>query len=281
MRNLIFANFAKLKKEKFFIFSIFLMFFWSVIQLLAPLIESIQNPDFQLPVLDMLFVQHYPLIGGLCAIFTGLFIGREYSDGTMRNRVISGHHRWAIYLSDFLVSTAAGWILNIAWIIPMLLIGIPCYGIFKNPINIAEYTLVAFFMISAFTAVFTACSMLITNKTNSIISIICVFLCMLMLGSSCYNQLCEPEIIQGADIVVEKDGKVNVKKQEPQYNPAYVSGNTRKILTFVRDFLPTGQAIQMSNEEKIDYFIMILYSSTIILIFTFTGITVFDKKDLK
>lgn len=281
MYNLVSANFAKLKKDKFFWFAFFLMLSWSMIQLLAPLIESAQTPTLELPALDALFVEYYPLIGGLCAILTGLFIGREYSDGTIRNKVIAGHSRVAIYLANFVVSTAAGWLLNIAWIIPMLFIGIPCFGMFSNPLTIGIYTLVSFLMIAALTAIFTVFAMLISNKTNSNISIICAFLFMLMLASACYNQLCEPEMIQGGDIVVAEDGNVSIETLEPQNNPAYVSGNTRKILTFTRDFLPTGQAIQMSNEEKIDPQIMLLYSSVIIVLSTGIGIMVFRKKDLK
>lgn len=281
MRNLISANFAKLKKDKFFWFAFFLMFSWSTLQLLAPQIEAVQNPNFELPALDTLFIQYYPLIGGLCAILTGLFIGREYSDGTIRNKVIAGHSRTVIYLANFVVSTAAGWFLNFAWFIPMLLFGIPLFGMFANPLTIAAYTLVSLFMITAFMAVFTVFAMLITNKTNSSIFIICVFLFMLMLASACYNQLCEPEIIQGGDIVVAESGNVSMEKLEPQNNPAYVGGNTRKILTVIRDFLPTGQAIQMSNAEPINCSLMLVYSSVIILLSTYTGIWIFLKKDLK
>ena len=281
MRNLISANFAKLKKDKFFWFSFFLMMACSMMQLLAPQIEAIQDPRFMIPALDALFVQYYPLMGGLCAILTGLFLGKEYSDGTMRNKVIAGHSRAVVYLSNFAVSTAAGWLLNLAWIMPMLFIGIPCYGMFANPLAIASYTLVSLFMIASLTAVFTAFSMLLPNKTNASIAIICTFMFALMVGSSCYNQLCEPEIVQGGDIVVDEGGNVSIEKMEPQYNPAYIGGNTRKIMTVVRDALPTGQAVQMANEEPIDLPAMLLYSSAIILLSTGTGIAVFCKKDLK
>ncbi len=281
MRNLLSANFAKLKKDKFFWFAFLLMILGSTVQLIAPMIEAAQDPDFKLPALDAVFVQYYPLIGGLCAIFTGLFIGREYSDGTMRNKIIAGHSRSVIYVSNFVVGTAAGWFLNIAWIIPMLLVGVPCLGMFSSLFTIAAYTLVSFFMTAALTAVFTVFAILITNKTNSSISIICAFLFLLMLGSGCYNQLSEPEIIQRGDFVVEEGGNVNIEKLGPQRNPAYVGGNARKLLTFVRDFLPTGQAIQMANEEKIDPPIMLAYSSVIMLLSTCAGITVFRKKDLK
>ena len=281
MRNLISANFARLKKDKFFWFAFLLMLFWSILQLLAPLIEAVQNPQRGLPPLEEPFVQYYPLIGGLCAILTGLFIGKEYSDGTMRNKVIAGHSRFAIYLSNFVVSTAAGWFLNLAWIIPMLLLGIPLLGLFSSPFTIAAYTLVSLFMIAALTSVFTAFAMLVSNKTNSIIAIICVFLFALMLGSTCYNRLCEPELIQGGNILIADDGSIHMEKQEPEINPAYINGNTRKILTFTSDFLPTGQAIQMANEESIDLSAMLLYSTAWIVLSTVPGVTAFRKKDLK
>lgn len=281
MRNLIAANFLRLKKDKFFLFSFFLMMAWSMMQLLAPGIEAARNPGFVLPATDALFVQYYPMIGGLCAILTGLFLGREYSDGTMRNKVIAGHSRAAVYLSGFAVSTAAGWLLNLAWILPMLVIGIPCYGMFANPLAIALYTLVSLFQLAALSAVYTALALLIPNKTNGSIAVICVFLLMLMVGSACYNQLSEPEIVQSGNIVMDQDGTVSIEKTEPYSNPAYIGGNTRRIMTFIRDCLPTGQAVQMANEEAIDVPRMLLYSTGIILLFTCTGMAVFCKKDLK
>lgn len=281
MHSLISANLGKLKKDKFFLFALFLMFYWSTVHLLTPLIKAAQIPELGLPALDELFVQYYPLVISLCTLLTGLFIGQEYSDGIIRNKIIAGHSRSAIYLSNFVVSTAAGWFLNIAWIIPMLLIGIPLFGMFLHPLTIAAYTLISFFMIGALTAIFTVFAMLISNKTNSIIAIICSFLFMLMLASMCYNRLSEPEIFKGGNIVVEEGGNVSIEKSAPEYNLAYVNGNTRKILTVVKDLLPVGQAIQMSNEEKLDTPIMLAYSSAIIVLFTCAGVAVFRKKDLK
>lgn len=281
MRNLVSAGFAKLRKDRSFWFALFLMLCWSGLQLLAPWIEAMHNPAYGLPVLDELFVQYYPIVGGLSAVFTGQFLGTEHSDGTMRNKIIAGHSRVAVYLSNFVVSTAAGWLLIAAWIVPMLAFGIPLFGMLENPFTAAVYTLVSLFMIAALTAIFSAFAMLISNKTNAVISIMSTFLLLLMLASASYNQLCEPEIIQGGDIVVEQGGNVSMEMLEPENNPAYVSGNTRRVLTVIRDFLPTGQAIQMANREEIDPPIMLLYSSVIVFLSTGAGIALFRKKDLK
>lgn len=41
------------------------------------------------------------------AVFVSIFLGTEYGDGTIRNKIIAGHTRNHIYLSQFIVSAAA------------------------------------------------------------------------------------------------------------------------------------------------------------------------------
>ena len=46
----------------------------------------------------------FPMIHGvMLAAFVPLFLGADYSDGTIRNKLIAGHRRSGIYLSDLLV----------------------------------------------------------------------------------------------------------------------------------------------------------------------------------
>ena len=40
-------------------------------------------------------------IGIVMAVFCSLFIGTEYSEGTIRNKIIIGQKRGAVYLSNF------------------------------------------------------------------------------------------------------------------------------------------------------------------------------------
>lgn len=49
--------------------------------------------------LDDRFFAYSFFIGILSAIFCSLFTGTEYSDGTIRNKIVVGHSRISIYLS--------------------------------------------------------------------------------------------------------------------------------------------------------------------------------------
>ena len=61
----------------------------------------------------------FPFFVALCA-FLSLFLGREYGDGTLRNKVTAGHRRGQIYLAYFLVSLAVGLLFLAAFLLPFM-----------------------------------------------------------------------------------------------------------------------------------------------------------------
>ena len=67
----------------------------------------------------------------------------------------------------------------------------------------------------------------------------------------------------------------------PEPNPLYVSGAMRRLLECVLDFLPTGQTLQMSNNE------ITLTARELIFSWLFTfgtcaaGLLAFRRKDIK
>lgn len=68
---------------------------------------------------------------------------------------------------------------------------------------------------------------------------------------------------------------------EPTPNPYYISGIQREIYEFVVDFLPTGQSSSLQN-IKIGHPVRMLLSSLgITAAFTFGGLKLFQRKDLK
>lgn len=65
---------------------------------------SISNYSFsqtygQTVVLDSNIFSHILLVPIVFSVFCSLFIGTEYSDGTIRNKIVVGHTRRAIYLA--------------------------------------------------------------------------------------------------------------------------------------------------------------------------------------
>ena len=70
-------------------------------------------------------------IGIVMAVFCSLFIGTEYSEGTIRNKIIIGQKRGAVYLSNFITCSLVSVVMCMAFFIPYLCIGIPLLGFFE------------------------------------------------------------------------------------------------------------------------------------------------------
>ncbi len=52
-----------------------------------------------------LLLNYSTMIGVVIAIFTSLFLGVEYSEGAIRNKISMGHKRTAIYLSNLILTS--------------------------------------------------------------------------------------------------------------------------------------------------------------------------------
>lgn len=77
---------------------------------------------------DSSFFSYGLLTPVLLAVLTAFFVGTEYSDGTMRNKLIAGHGRRDIYLANLVVCIAAGMLLSLAYLTPHTCLGIPLLG---------------------------------------------------------------------------------------------------------------------------------------------------------
>lgn len=287
MNKLLSANFSRLFKSKVFWILMGISFLWAAGMAAGRYRDiqiSIKYGDY-LPTdeyfhLDTLFFEYAPLMGGFCSVFTALFLGTEYSDGTIRNKISIGHSRRSIYLSNLIVCSAAGILIMASWILSFLTVGTAVLGWFINTrlSTVLISLLLSVFMIISFTAIFVALSMLIQNKATSAVVIILAFFGLLALGGYLDNRLAEPESFQSA-LSVEMDGQV--KLSDPQINPYYVSGNKRKFFEFAEDLLPSGQGIMISHQEMRNEALMLLYSVLLTFIFSYAGSELFKRKDLK
>ena len=61
----------------------------------------------------MLFVL---MSGVVLSAFCSLFVGAEYSDGTIRNKIAVGHSRAAVYLANLVTCSAAGVLICLGYI---------------------------------------------------------------------------------------------------------------------------------------------------------------------
>jgi ABC-type transport system involved in multi-copper enzyme maturation permease subunit len=272
MRKLLRANFARLKKDKVFWICMAFMFAAGIFGVVQKYINDPgETPD------QLLFI--FPvLIGIVTAAFSSLFIGTEYSDGTIRNKIVVGQKRSSVYLSNFITCSAAGIIMCLSYIAAVAVLGFPLLGLPKMEAGPAIILLlVSFMMVITCAALFTLLCMLNQNKAISAVICIIMIVTLLVVASLINSKLDAPQFYDSYKL---SDSMGN-SSTEKVVNPDYLTGTEREAYQFMLDFLPTGQAIEITSHETPHLWQMPLYSLLIVLASTVSGVLCFRKKDLK
>lgn len=277
MRKLLSANFSRLKRDKIFWICLATMLILSVALILDKCRqEATYLSDYEL-IMEFYYFDLAPVIGLFIAIFTSLFMGTEYSDGTVRNKIIVGHTRTNIYLANFIVCLIASMAFTAAWLIGGLS-GMPYLGTWKFKVQgFILYVLIAIFFTVALTSIMVLISTVSTNKALTAVGTILIFLVLLLTASWIYNRLGEPETISGMMMTI--DGTIEMSDPEP--NPLYISGTARTVYECILNIIPTGQGILMANHEIAHPIMELVGSALITLCTTLCGIFTFRKKNLK
>lgn len=256
------------------------MFLFGIFMAVMNYISTRQYGDYEAQITNVLFI--YALtVAILIPAFVSLFVGTEYSDGTIRNKMIIGHTRTCIYLSNLIVSSTAGLGFCISYIVGVIVAGLPLYtidtGILEGTVILV---LCSFVMSIAFTALCVLTAMLCQNKAlTAVINILTAF-CLLVISIYIMSRLSQPEVYPGFGLNTET-GKVEMAEDVP--NPSYLRGTEREVYQFFNDFLPTGQAANISGQGGLSQSpgLLTAYSASIIIVSTGVGMFVFKKKDIK
>lgn len=274
MSKLLSACFIRLRKDKIFWIALIFMFgagvFFPVMRYMdmqqSGYINNIDNGFFACAL----------FIGIVMAVFCSLFIGTEYSDGTIRNKVVIGQKRTSIYLSNLIICAIVSIVMCAAFLIAYLCVGIPLLGFFEMGIKLVLlFTLAVFVLSIAFASIFTLISML--NHNKAITAVVCILLAFLLLfaGAQLYKMLNEPETNMG--LITTENGQ----EYQEIPNPNYLEDGKREVVQFLYDFVPGGQALQCVSLEANNIVVLPVYSLIIIILTTGIGMFFFRKKELK
>lgn len=218
------------------------------------------------------------LVPILLSVLTALFIGSEYSDGTMCNKCIVGHRRGSIYLANLLVCMAAGVFLCAAYLIPYLCLALPLLGSFTaSAQTVLLFIALTLALSFAFVSCFTLTAMLTQSKAHTAAACILLVFSLLLAGVYITSALSEPEYYAAYSYT---ENGVTVEAPEER-NPNYLTGTKRQVYEFLQDFTPGGQTLQLAGLQAEYPAQLALYSGTILLLTTCCGILVFRRKDLK
>ena len=278
MSRLLSANFSRLWKSRSF---------WIETVLVGTAVLCLCADHYYImgkeTILDGFILGYAMIAGAPTAVFCGLFLGVDYGDGTIRNKLIAGHSRREIYLSNLITVFAVSVLFSLAWVAVSLSVGIPLFGGLKSDWQVLLIlSLESLLVLAAFSAVFTMAGMLLQNKAASATACILLTVVLYYMMTEINIGLKTSEYYYVA-LSVSEEGEIR-ETNEWRSNPGYIRGTKRKVYEFLYDFLPSCQGLQIANmfaEHPAHPVRMPLYSLAVTVSVTAGGIFLFSRKDIK
>lgn len=277
MYKLLSANFNYYIKNKlFWIETIFCTVFsaWVIFANYSSKIQMTENRLY----LENVFFNVYQIFSVMLAIYVSLMVGTEYSDGTIRNKLIVGCTRYKIYFSMLFINIFISIIMMVIHSVVSFIIGYYLFGFFH--IGIKQLIVALFCVlldIIVFIALFVAISLNCSNKSITVVISLVLSMVITFIANFIGNRLTEPEMINDG-VVITADG---VQFGDLIKNPNYISGITKKIYEFIYDLLPSAQLIQIQSLNFTHWNYWIIFSFILFIIITMLGYYFFHKKDIK
>lgn len=251
MSRLLKTNFVRLVKDKIFCAGIVVMVCSALYKTISILISHSEPGDVALSNVFFKYATYILIIG---CVFCSLYIGTEYSDGTIRNKLIMGHSRRNIYCANLIVCIIANLIMCLAYIAASL-IGLSL-GFYTSVADTLLGLLCSFVLVCSVTSLFTMIAML--SKRKTVTAVICIVLSFLLLlyAYEIRNDVCM----------------------------AWQNGEEKPFYEFLYSFLPSCQAVQLADEPEMfnttSPILRIIYALVLFVLTTGIGLFLFEKKDL-
>ena len=288
MYKLLNASFSRLRKNKIFLGLVILTIIIAAFMLISEYLDKVKYSSvfgISSNTTDILLTNFINIIGFFIAIFTSLFVGVEYSDGTIRNKIVAGHSRKNIYLSNLIVSIVVGLILEFIYLIIISIVAIPLLGSIQMTFSQFAFILLDMIMIIiVYSSIFNFIALICSNITISTVTSLLLILIMFVTDMFLSPTANSTEYIQ-KNIVMDEQGNVTY---EVVKNEDYPGKLVQTICKTISNFNPVSQAIEISgnkinmNEEDFNNMkVYPLYSLGLIIIITAIGIYLFNIKELK
>lgn len=183
MRRLLAANIRRLMMNKAFWQSVSCMVIIECLLCLFLLNQTSMSFDF------LIFLS-FQCIGVLTSIFFSLFLGCEYSDGTIRNKLIVGHQRNSIYLASLFTGIFAITILYFAGILAGYFMSIISYVPPQFSFSqIITAGFVGWFACISYISIFNFIGMLSSSKAKTALLCLLIAFSLIFVGALSYSIL--------------------------------------------------------------------------------------------
>lgn len=284
MAKLVMSDFSRMAKALCFRIYMGFAAVYGVIMVLSEYVSLCDAQNRGLNVsfsIDRLAFNGVLTIMFAAAVFTGMFVGREYSDGTIRNKLVVGHGRFGIYLSNFIVCAAVNVSALFLNLIAVFSIGISLMGMDMSAGEAAVNIIISVIAIVSVTALFIFIAMLVKSKASALV--ILLIFTFFMFGATSFidSRLKEPEYYEGMELVSTEEGGFEYRMSGKEKNPYYLEGDARKAFEFLNDFLPSSQLYRIASLSAPELAKTAIYDIIVLIAVTEAGILLFRKKDIR
>ena len=270
MIKLLKAGFFRLKKDVIFWLFIFLTIGMAGFTLFRYL--SVEGA-----YLDKILNEFIMYIGLFIAIFVSIFVGKEYGQGIIRNKIIVGHSRISIFLSNLIISIVVSLLCELIYLIIVFLIGIPLFG--QMQMSFSQFSIVLLntaLVIISFCSIYNFITMICSEITISISICIILFVAMFVAQAALGFTANSRKYIEHA---FWDNGNKYIISQEP--DPNYPGDEKVKQARTLYLSIPQGQAMKIGGND-LTYSAQMAISSIILIgVVNIVGVCIFSKKELK
>ncbi len=279
MSKLVSANFSRVFRNKYF---------WICLIVVCAMASSIaigftqDNPWCKEQIsheTKRVCFKYTPLLAGIVAMFVSLFVGEEYGNKTIRNKVAAGYSKGKIYGANWLVCVVVGGAYYLLFFLIIALPIAPWAGLLKYNGNIvAEFLkgmFIDLFAIFAVVSIAVFISMLVKNRVASLASVMVMSVLLFLLSVITYDGIREQEFKM---VIDTETGTVSQVK-----NPDYEDGVKRVVCQAIMDIQPFGQMglVLVNRATEARVVLLPIYSCLIMALSTWGGACLFSKKDLE
>lgn len=282
MLKLLRSNFSRAIKNKTMWISLAVQAIVMICMIIISVIQRKADPNSSPVASDEFLLVIYslfgiPLQGILISVFGCQIIGADYANGTIRNKLIMGHSRSSIYISNFVTVAVFAILLNIVGLLTVCAIAMPIFGPFKYSAKLIAWIIIdGTAVMLAYAAIVTIVSMLSKSTTASIVICLLTLIIATFVFLSISFKVNQPDMI--AETSFNELGEL-VEVMVP--NPDRPKPQLKAFYQFCLDFFPSGQVLQLSKGEKFHDWQMLLYSLGIIAATNAGGCLAFRRLDLK
>lgn len=285
MLKLIKAGLCRVKCNKIYHICNFAVIFFILLNLFSD--WSAYNNHSDLPVSS--FPRH--LFDGInrivisASVFISLYLGTDYKNGTMRNKLAVGNARTRVYISNFIVCFTAllfTLAVSVATVFAFGKLFMPA-EFFPEVGKLIPSILVCIPIMAAIAALNVILATLINSSTiSAAVAILSAFI-LLTASLIIHDSLSAPEYVDKEQLEsIGISAEENTESGELVENPYYIKGTKRKIYKFVDTILPSSQILtiseDVSNKKIADIACLDMISAIVIC---GAGCVCFRRKDLK